>query len=227
MDNIINEVAASADNIADNDIISRILAGEKDLYAILVRRYNQRLYRIAMSMINNDPDTEEVMQVAYIKAFENLRKFESRSAFSTWLTRILINECLLYLRKRKRSLFMNNELIENEMHWRSSEDVQTPLMNVLNSEMKKILEDAICSLPEKYKAVFVMRELENMSVAETQESLNLSEANVKVRLNRAKALLKNSLSPIYKKEDLFSFHLSRCDRLTDNVMREIAGIPFA
>lgn len=221
MDNTNNQVAVTADIIADNEVIARILNGEKDLYSVLVRRYNQRLYRVAMAMISNDREAEELMQIAYIKAFENLDKFEHKSAFSTWLTRILINECLLHIKKRKRSLLMNDEKMENEIRQHSTEMVRTPLMSVLNSEMKRILEEAICKLPEKYKTVFVMRELENMSVAETQECLNLSEANVKVRLNRAKELLRISLSPFYQKEELFHFHLSRCSRITETVMKEI------
>ena len=83
------------------------------------------------------------------------------------------------------------------------------------------MEKAISQLPDKYRTIFIMRELENMSIAETQECLNLSEVNVKVRLNRAKAMLRNSLTSLYKKEDLLSFHLTRCDRITDNVMKQI------
>jgi RNA polymerase sigma-70 factor (ECF subfamily) len=85
----------------DDEIIARILHGEKDLYSIIVRRYNQRLYRVGMSMINDDAEVEDAMQVAYINAYENLGKFAFRSSFPTWLTRILINECLLRLRKEK------------------------------------------------------------------------------------------------------------------------------
>ena len=97
----------------------------------------------------------------------------------------------------------------------------TPLNKMLQSEMKQVLEKAIEALPEIYRVVFVMREIEEMNVAETRECLGLSEANVKVRLNRAKALLRNSLSAIYKKEDLLAFHLNRCDRVLKNVMQAV------
>jgi RNA polymerase sigma-70 factor (ECF subfamily) len=211
----------NTDAISDNEIITRVLKGERDLYALLVRRYNQRLYRVGMSIINDDAEVEDVMQVAYIKAYENLKKFESRSSFSTWLTRILINESLLRIKKRKRSAAMIDSGMDNEIHQQSLEVSQTPLMKVLNSELKTMLEEAIRQLPEKYRVVFVMREVEDMNVAETQECLNLSEVNVKVRLNRAKAMLRDTLSAYYKSEDILSFHLSRCDRVTNNVMKKI------
>jgi len=206
----------------DDEIIARILHGEKDLYSIIVRRYNQRLYRVGMSMINDDAEVEDAMQVAYINAYENLGKFAFRSSFPTWLTRILINECLLRLRKRKKSISMNDENIENVM--KQDKGPQTPVTTTVNSELRSILNDAISKLPEIYRSVFVMREIENMSIAETKECLNISEVNVKVRLNRAKALLRDILSAQYSKDDILHFHLSRCDRMVDTVMRSIRDI---
>ena len=206
----------------DDEIIARILHGEKDLYSIIVRRYNQRLYRVGMSMINDDAEVEDAMQVAYINAYDNLAKFAFRSSFPTWLTRILINECLLRLRKRKKSISMNDENIENVM--KQDKGPQTPVATTVNSELRSILNDAIGKLPEIYRTVFIMREIENMNIAETKECLNISEVNVKVRLNRAKALLRDILSAQYSKEDILHFHLSRCDRMVDTVMRSIRDI---
>ena len=210
----------SPDIIPDKEIITRVLGGEKEMYALLVRRYNQRLYRVGMSIINDDAEVEDVMQVSYIKAYANLPKFEFKSSFSTWLTRILINECLLRLKKRKQSLSMSNELINNEQNPSRSE---TPLGQMLNNELRAALEKAIKELPEKYRTVFVMREIENINITETGECLGLTEVNVKVRLNRAKAMLRNSLNHLYKKEDLLHFHLSRCDKMTDAVMKGIGS----
>jgi RNA polymerase sigma factor (sigma-70 family) len=207
--------------IADTEIIAGILQGQKDLYAIIVRRYNQRLYRIGMSVINDDAEVEDVMQVTYIKAYENLAKFEGKSSFSTWLTRILINESLLRLKKRKNSILLNDDTMNNEIYQQYSIDAQTPVSATLNSELKTILEKSIRQLPEKYRAVFVMRELINMNVAETKECLEISEANVKVRLNRARALLRNSLDKYYENEDILHFHLTRCDRMVNLVMSKL------
>jgi len=206
----------------DDEIIARILNGEKDLYSIIVRRYNQRLYRVGISMINDDTEVEDAMQVAYINAYENLGKFAFRSSFPTWLTRIFINECLLRLRKRKKSISMNDENMENVM--RQDKVPQTPVTTTVNSELRSILNDAIRQLPETYRTVFVMREIEKMNIAETKECLNISEVNVKVRLNRAKAMLRDILSAQYSKDDILHFHLSRCDRMVDTVMRSISDI---
>lgn len=145
MDNINRQVITTTDTIPDNEIIARVLTDERNLYSVLIKRYNQRLYRVAMSIINDDSEVEEAMQVAYIKAFENLGKFEYRSAFSTWLTRILINECLLRSKKRNQSIIMNDDMIEHEIHQYSTNRAQTPLASVLNSELKAILEKLYAS----------------------------------------------------------------------------------
>ncbi|MEO8764571.1 MAG: RNA polymerase sigma factor [Ginsengibacter sp.] len=211
-------------DISDNEIISRILRGERELYARIIRKYNQRLYRVGMSIINDDAEVEDAMQVAYIKAYENLGKFEFKAAFSTWLTKILINESLLRRKKRIQLSNISYEMNDNKISQHHQVEPQTPLMNVINSELKVILEKAIRQLPEKYRMVFIMREIEDMNVAETRECLDLSEANVKVRLNRAKALLKNSLAEYYHKEDILNFHLLRCDRIVDHVMKQINSL---
>lgn len=219
-----NSDTLTTDLISDDEIIARVVNGEKDLYALIVSRYNQRLYRVGLSILKDDVEVEDVMQVAYIKAYENLGKFEFKSSFATWLTRILINESLLRLKKRKQSPTLKDDVLNSELYQQQKMDAPTPLGNVLNSELKNILEEAILQLPEKYRTIFIMREIENMNVAETQECLGLSESNVKVRLNRAKALLQHSLSRYYKKEDILHLHLSRCHRIATLVMARIKGI---
>jgi len=117
---------------------------------------------------------------------------------------------------------MNDENAENVMD--QNKDPQTPVSVTVNSELRSILNDAISRLPEIYRTVFVMREIENMNVAETKECLNISEVNVKVRLNRAKAMLRDLLSVQYTKDDILQFHLSRCDRMVDVVMKRIRDL---
>ena len=212
------------DTISDHEIITRILQGEKNLYAVIVRRYNQRLYRVALSIINDDAEVEDIMQVAYINAWENLEKFAFKASFSTWLTRILINESLLRLKKRGKSINMNDDKMDKEIYQQHTKEVQTPVVKIINAELKLALEDAIRQLPEKYRTVFVMREIEDMNVAETQACLDISGVNVKVRLNRAKALLKETLSAFYKKDDILHFHLSRCDRIIERVMSKVQSV---
>jgi len=204
---------------ADEELITRILNGETHLYEHIVRKYNQRMYRICMSIIHDDNEAEDLMQNAYIKAYENLHSFKGKSKFSTWLLRILINESLLWLQRNKRKInFQQGVLKENSL--KSVNQKNTPAQQMMNNELKKILEEAITQLSPKHRIVFVMREIENMSVAETSECLHISQINVKVRLNRAKEMLRNILMKSEYKE-LYSFHLLRCDRIVTGVMERI------
>jgi RNA polymerase sigma-70 factor (ECF subfamily) len=217
VDKLYNQQVIETGMLSDSEVIKRVLLGEKDLYAIIIRRHNQRLYRVGMAIINNDTEVEDAMQVTYINAWENLGKFKFLSSFSTWLTRIMVNECLR-IKKRKHFLEMKEETING-----SQPNMKQPnaVSKLVNDELKKAMQQAIQNLPEKYRIVFILRELEDMSVAETKECLAISEVNVKVRLNRAKSMLRNSLSGIYKSADIFEFHLSRCDRMVDKVMKQI------
>lgn len=199
----------------DKELVSRIVKGEKRLYEQLMRKYNQRLYRISRSIVNDDAAAQDVMQTAYLNAYLHLADFQGKSSFATWLTQILINESLLYKKRRQKhqEILRNNE--KNPIHH------QTPLAELMNNELKTILEQTVSDLPEKYRLVFVMREIEDMSVSETMEVLHLSESNVKVRLNRAKEMLRTSLSSHYKSSDVFHFHLTRCDTVVRFVMAQI------
>jgi len=205
----------------DDEVIARIIAGDKQLYAGIIKKYNARLYRVAMAIVNNDTEVEDIMQSVYLKAYEHLGQFSFRSAFSTWLTRILVNECLLRMKLKKRMTVVDETALDYKSTHTDSPSMRTPSDKMINTELKNILESSIRNLPEKYRVVFVMREIEGLSVAETQECLDLSEVNVKVRLNRAKILLKDSLSLYYQKEDILHFHLTRCDRMMVTVMNKI------
>lgn len=199
--------------VPDVELISRILTGEKSLFEVIIRRYNQRLYRIGMSVLNDETETEDAMQTAYIKAYEHLGNFERRSSFITWLTRIMLNQC--YEQKRKAELNKNGiKELYNETH------MKTPANILANKELNTVLEQAITQLPEKYRTVFVMREIENMSVRETSDALNIEEPNVKVRLNRAKTMLRDNLQG-YMKDQVYTFHLVKCDRIVNYVMSKI------
>jgi RNA polymerase sigma-70 factor (ECF subfamily) len=213
------QLTETATSYADEELISRILNGETRLYEHIVRRYNQRMYRICLSIIHDDAEVEDLMQNAYVKAYENLHRFEGKSKFGTWLLRILINESLLWLQKNKRKInYKETVLADHKTD--SINKTNTPAHQVMNNELKKILEEAIGQLPQKYRTVFVMREIENMSTEETGKSLQISQINVKVRLNRAKEMLRKTLMNSEYKE-LYSFHASRCDRVVNNVMQRI------
>lgn len=207
-----------AATITEQEIIKQILSGDKDKYELLIRKYNPRLYRVALSILGEDALIEDVMQDAYIKAYRQLHTFEGRSSFSTWLTRILINECMMKMRQTKRAAEVYQSGHDNiaEPH-----HVATPERKALNSELKQVLETAISALPEKYRMVFVMREIEGMSVAETVDVLGVGEANVKTRLSRAKEMLRTQLMTSYSMPQLFEFNLIRCDRIVKNVFAAI------
>jgi RNA polymerase sigma-70 factor (ECF subfamily) len=214
------ELLDSKVEIADEEVITRVCKGESRLFEVLIRKYNPRLYRVGMSIIKNDSEIEDVMQNAYLKAFENLSKFEGRSSFGTWLTKIMINESLAFLKKSKRVTILESESVMTtnmkEMH-----DHSSPANVTMNRELGRALENSLLSLPEKYRLVFVLREMEGISMTETMETLGISDVNVRVRLNRAKAMLRESLSNYYKSDLVFNFHLTRCDRIVSNVLNRL------
>jgi RNA polymerase sigma factor (sigma-70 family) len=205
-------------SLSDEETIARVLNGEKYLYEKIMRKYNQRLYRISMSIINDSEEAEDILQESYIKAYEHLNDFQNNASFSTWLTRIVINESLQRKLKRNRIQAQKEKLLKES----NSYSTQSPLDKIMNTELKNILEKALAGLPEKYRLVFIMREVENMSISETMDCLKISEPNVKVRLNRAKEMLRNSLSSHYKTSELYDFHLTKCDRVVKNVLDYIA-----
>jgi RNA polymerase sigma-70 factor (ECF subfamily) len=214
------DVESVQQELSDKEVVERILSGEKRLFELLIRKYNQRLYRIARSIVTEDSEIEDLMQCAYIRAYEHLGKFEWRSSFSTWLVRILVNECLSHLKKKHRVMVTD---IDDELSTSSYKNISspTPVSVVLNKELAQALEEALLNIPEKYRTVFVMREIEDMSVAETVEALALSESNVKVRLNRAKSMLQEKLNSYYKNDLVFHFYLTRCDRIVQNVFSSL------
>jgi RNA polymerase sigma-70 factor (ECF subfamily) len=173
-----------------------------------------------MSIIHDDNEAEDLMQNAYIKAYENLSTFKGKSKFSTWLSRILINESLLWLQRNKRKINFQHEVLKENNSKSVNQKTNTPAQQMMNNELKKILEEAIAQLSPKHRVVFVMREIENMSVAETSECLHISQINVKVRLNRAKEMLRDILMKSEYKE-VYSFHLLRCDTIVTAVMEKI------
>jgi len=203
-----------AEQIPEEQLVRRILAGEKRLFEYIMRSYNQRLYRIGMSILNDEQEAEDAMQTAYINAYEHLVSFAERSSFGTWLTRIMLNECLA--RKKKKLKF----IMDQKEHRGNQINMITPAYVLGNKELSGVLETAVNQLPEKYRLVFVLREIEELSVRQTSEALSIEESNVKARLSRAKAMLRGSLQG-FMKENVYSFHLTRCDRIVANVLASI------
>ncbi|HUH33157.1 MAG TPA: RNA polymerase sigma factor [Daejeonella sp.] len=201
--------------VNDEEIVERVIKGETHLYETLMRKYNLRMFRISMSVVNDDMEAEDIMQTAYLNAYLQLHNFKNKSSFGTWLTRIVINESLLHKKKIARRQRIDQDA-ESEKG-----NVETPLKSLMTKELKTILEKAVSKLPEKYRLVFVMREIQELSTSETMEILNLGESNIKIRLSRAKEMLRSQLTSYYQPNQLFDFHLSRCDRIVNSVMDQI------
>lgn len=210
--------------IKEAEVIKRILGGEKELYEILIRRNNQKLYRIIRSYLKDEAEIEDIMQNTYIKAYTKLYQFKLESSFSTWLIRIGINESLVRL-KEKGKLYHINEQSDNLMSNTVLEIPDNKQLNpqdkMIRNETKQLLENAIDYLDTKYKTVYVLKEVEEMSLKEIAIALDITVANVKVRLHRSKEMLKEKLYEISNDKNIFEFGFSRCDRITEYVMTQI------
>lgn len=216
-----NGRAAFDSDLPDSTIVERIRGGEAQLYEVLVRRHNQRLFRIARAFLHEDADIEDVMQEAYLKAYAGLPHFQGRALFATWLTRILINCARERLRaqSRKPEITLDaSEAAEVEGRYQESDAEQ----KVIQEELGGLIERAIERLPAGYRAVFIMLELEKATVAQTAACLGLSRVNVKVRHYRAKRLLRESLCRQLPDISLYRFGGDRCDRMTRCVMDALA-----
>lgn len=211
-------------NITESDIVKRVLNGEKELYEILIRRNNQKLYRIIRSYIKQTAEIEDVMQDTYLKAYKNLHQFRHTSEFSTWLIRIGINEALALIKKKKRASLIT-DLQQNNEHFIKPQMADTnhsnPEKKLISHEARQLLESTIDLLDTKYRIVYIMREVEGMSMTEISVCLDLTNSNVKVRLHRAKKMLKEKLYESALTQEIFEFGSKRCDHLTERVMRGI------
>ena len=213
------------DDLADSELIERIRAGKTALYETLMRRYNQRLYRIARVILRNPEEAEDVVQEAYVRAYTHLDQFAGAAKFSTWLTKIAIHEALARLRERSRMGEADSTKDTEKSGGMESlkSTIHNPEEQIFEKQVLELLEAAVEALPDNLRSVFVMREIEEMSTAETAECLGLSEAAVKIRLHRARKLLRRDL---YLRvgavsSQAFRFLGERCDRVIHAVMERI------
>lgn len=205
------------------EIIERILKGEKSFYEIIVRRFNPLLYKIGRSYNYNHQDAQDLIQDTFIDAYKSLSQFEGRADFKTWIIRIMLNNC--YRKKEKFSF-------KNEITKDANENAIPMFMNshsdtyklIQNHELGHVIEEALGTIPEDYRMVFSLREINGLNVAETATLLNISEANVKVRLNRSKAMLRSEIEKSYSVNELFEFNAIYCDAITKNVMTKINAL---
>jgi RNA polymerase sigma-70 factor, ECF subfamily len=209
----------------DEEIVRQVLAGDTALFAVLMRRYNERLYRAARSIIRDDREAEDVMQQAYVNAYSHLQQFDGRARFGTWLTRIAVHEALSRVRRRGRYEPFDDGLTNVEP-FQPFDAHQNPERQAFNGELRELLEWAIDGLPDGAREVFVLREIEGLSTAETAEALEVSEDVVKTRLSRARAALRRVLLEHAgaTAPHAFRFYRPRCDRVVADVMHRIAEL---
>lgn len=203
--------------LADEELVRRIIDGETALFELIVRRYNQRLFRTARAILRDDNAAEDAIQEAYLRAFAKLDQFAGEAKFSTWLTKIAVYEALGRLRRAK----LEEELAE------TMDAEPNPERAAYGRELQSAIERAVDSLPPMYRTIFVMREVDELSVAETADCLGITQENVKTRLHRARTLLRSRLEQAIGSATIhaFSYLGSRCDRMTAAVMQRINGLP--
>jgi RNA polymerase sigma factor (sigma-70 family) len=206
----------------DATIVGSVLSGEKALFEILMRRHNQTIYRIVRGYLKDEAEIKDVMQNTYLKAFDKLEQFRGVSKFSTWLIRIAINESLMFLQslRRQRISSLDDASMQGVTE-RQRDRNFNPEGLMIQKEASGLFERAIDDLPEKYKAVFLMKEVEGLSYEEMADVLNVSSANLKVRVHRAKTMLKENLVKMSVTSDLFHFGSARCDAVVSHVMSRL------
>jgi RNA polymerase sigma-70 factor (ECF subfamily) len=199
-----------------------VLTGQTALFEILMRRHNERIYRVARAIVRDDSEAEDIMQQAYVNAYANLRQFAGKARFSTWLTRIAVNESLA--RARRQGKYESYDDESNAEPFMAEQMRDNPERQAVSSELRTLLEWAIDQLPDGGREVFVLREVEGLSTADVADVLGVSEDVVKTRLSRAKAALRGAVlqqtgaaSP-----DVFRFYRPRCDRVVARVLTAIS-----
>ena len=212
----------------DEEVIREVLAGDTERFELLMRRYNERIYRTARAILRGDQDAEDVMQQAYVNAYMHLRQFNGTARFSTWLTRIAINESLARVRREDRYRTCDLEQATGEKVF-PGHTTDDPERQALTRELRGILEGAIDALSDGPREVFVLREVEGLNTAETAQCLGVSDDVVKTRLSRARAALRRLLIARTgaAATDAFRFYRPRCDRVVAAVLARIAASPFA
>jgi len=219
-------MANATSAMTDEEVIERVKAGETALFEVIMRRYNQRLYRISRSILGDDAEAEDVTQEAYVRSYMHLDQFGGRAKFSTWLTKIAVHEALNRARKRQRITGIDPESAQAEESMIFESRTPSPEQEVLTRTMRIVIEGAMDRLPETYRSVFMLREVEGLTTAETAECLDLSEEAVKVRLHRARSLLRKD---IYEQTgaatvSAFQFMGARCDRMVAAVLERIESL---
>lgn len=217
---------SAAEGSDDAEIVARILAGELQLFELLMRRHNQRLFRAARAIVKSDDEAEDVMQEAYVRAYRHLSQFAGRAKLSTWLTRIAVHEALARVQKQRRQADLRSSALGRASTPEESEmscDQASPEDDAVSHELGAILEPMVDALPDAFRVVFTLRAVEGLSVEETAECLELVPETVRTRFFRARQLLRRALlarGDIAEK-GIYEFHRERCDRVVARVLGRV------
>ena len=214
---------------ADANLVAMVRAGNGPAFAAIMTRYNQRLYRVARGIVRDDAEAEDILQEAYMRAFAALQGFRGDASLGTWLTRIVMNEALGRMRKRRPTEQL--ETLDKAVESGDSSVVMFPGVSfapnpetaAARSEVRRLLEHAIDDLPEAFRLVFMMRDIEEMSIEETAADLNIRPETVKTRLHRTRRLMRKNLDDKLSTvlRDTFPFQGARCARITATVLARL------
>lgn len=218
--------AAEAED--DTSIVRRILTGERMAFGLLMRRFNRRLYRLARAILGDSAEAEDALQNAYLAAYRHLDQFRGDSSLATWLSRLVCNECLARMRRgarRQNVIPMIHSPADREIEAIASDEAGAPDAAADRAQMRAILERKIDALPETFRAVFVLRSVEELTVEETAACLDIPAETVRSRHFRAKSLLRDSLARELESAErsLWEFAGERCDGIVARVLARIAG----
>lgn len=208
------------DQLSDLEVVTRVRGGEPALFELIMRRHNRRLFRLARAILGHDADAEDAVQEAYVKAYFRLNQFRGPQGFASWLCQIATHEALMRVRRRPRAIFTSIDTMNEPQAPQSS-----PEAEVQEEQLHRLLEQALDALPEVYRSAFVLREVEQMSVAETAHCLGVEEATVKTRVHRARHFLQRNLTNEFSQalSGVYGFDGKRCDRLVAQVFARIGG----
>lgn len=205
--------------LPDDGVVARVLGGDPASFEVLMRRYNQRLFRAARAVLRDDAEAEDVVQDAWVRAYTHLRQFSGRASVATWLTRIAIHEAIARARRRARHVPLGESAATVPARTRPPDE------ELEARRMAAALEAATDALPAPFRMVFVLRDLEGLDTAETAACLDVPEATVKTRLHRARALLRTRLDATLdvSGHGVFAFAGARCDRIVAAVMARLGA----
>ena len=212
--------------MGESELLSGLRAGRSSAYAALMRRNNQRLYRLARGVLGDDAEAEEAVQAGYIRAFTHIDSFKGEASVSTWLARIVLNEAMMRQRKRRPTVDIDDvseQALDAGPAATSTRREPSPEQALARREIGRAIERAVDALPSAFRSVFVLRAIEQLSIGETAVSLGIPEETVKTRLHRANKLLRGTLAENFGAifEDAFPFLGRRCDRLVAAVLGQL------